>query len=57
MRSLVSINTSDLDRFLERPERLLKKSLELQIAIATFPEMPRHLLEILVDSSKSNLQY
>jgi hypothetical protein len=50
MRSLVSINTSDLDRFLARPERLLKKSLELQIAIATFPETPRHLLEILVDS-------
>lgn len=51
MRSRLSINASDLARFLDTPEDLLQESLELQIAIATFPETPRQLLEILVNSS------
>lgn len=56
MRSLVSIKTSDLERFLENPEDWSQESLELQIAIATFPETPPHLLEILVNSSKSSFK-
>lgn len=55
MRSLLSINASDLVRFLANPEDLLQESLEFQISIATFPETPRHLLEILVNSPEAEV--
>ena len=50
---LLQISASDLQRFLEAPQELLKESEEIQIAIASFPDTPRSLLEILVNSDYS----
>jgi hypothetical protein len=53
MQSLHRVSASDLQRFLESPEELLGESEEMQIAIASFSETPRSLLEILVNSDYS----
>ena len=55
MQSLHRVSTSDLERFLDAPEELLGESKEMQIAIATFSETPRSLLEILVNSDYSEV--
>ncbi len=52
---LLQISASDLQRFLETPEELLKESEEVQIAIATFPDTPRSLLAVLVNSDYSSV--
>lgn len=51
---LLQISTGDLQRFLDAPE-LLGESEEMQIAIATFPETPRSLLAVLVNSDYSTV--
>ncbi|MGB3761498.1 MAG: hypothetical protein WBA07_34820, partial [Rivularia sp. (in: cyanobacteria)] len=55
MQSLHRVNTGDLQRFLDAPEELLGESEEMQIAIATFPETPRSLLEVLINSDYSEV--
>lgn len=52
---LLQISTGDLQRFLDASEELLGKSEEMQIAIATFPETPRSLLAVLVNSDYSTV--
>ncbi|MEL6458020.1 MAG: hypothetical protein AAFQ91_07185 [Cyanobacteria bacterium J06621_15] len=55
MESLHRISKSDLERFLETPEELLRESEEIQIAVATFSETPRSLLEVLTNSDCSTV--
>ncbi|BAY81083.1 leucine rich repeat variant [Calothrix parasitica NIES-267] len=55
MRSLYRISASDLQRYLETPEELLTESEEIQIAVASFIETPRSLLEVLVNSDYSSV--
>lgn len=50
MRPLQPVSVSDLQRFLSLPEELLQESRDLQLAIASFPDTPRSLLEVLVNS-------
>ena len=53
MQSLHRISASDLQIFLESPEELLRESEEMQMAIASFPDTSRSLLEILINSEYS----
>ncbi|MEM1394740.1 MAG: hypothetical protein AAGG00_15905 [Cyanobacteria bacterium P01_H01_bin.150] len=55
MQSLYRINASDLQRFLETPEELLRESEEIQIAFASFSDTPQSLLEVLVESDYSSV--
>lgn len=50
MQLLLPVNASDIARFLASPESILTESKEFQIAVASFPETPRNLLEILANS-------
>jgi Leucine rich repeat variant len=50
MQPLLSISASDLQVFLDTKEQLLQQSVELQLAIASFANTPRSLLDILVNS-------
>ncbi|AFY57664.1 hypothetical protein Riv7116_5281 [Rivularia sp. PCC 7116] len=50
---LLQISASDLQIFLETPEELLTESEEMQIAVASFADTPRSLLEILLNSDYS----
>lgn len=50
MQPLVPVSGSDLQAFLSAPERLLQQPVALQLAIASFHQTPRSLLEILVNS-------
>ncbi|WP_414512998.1 hypothetical protein [Nostoc sp. PCC 9305] len=50
MQPLQPVSGSDLQRFLSAPEELLQQSVELQLAVASFHQTPRSLLEILVNS-------
>lgn len=50
MQPLQPVSGSDLQRFLSAPEELLQESVTLQLAIASFHQTPRSLLEILVNS-------
>ena len=52
MQPLQRVSTGDLQRFLDAPE-LLGESEEMQIAIASFPDTPRSLLQVLVNSDYS----
>ncbi|MGB3650741.1 MAG: hypothetical protein WBA41_05955 [Rivularia sp. (in: cyanobacteria)] len=52
---LLQISASDLQIFSESPEELLRESEEIQIAVATFPETPRSLLAVLVNSDYSSV--
>ncbi|KJH72534.1 hypothetical protein UH38_06670 [Aliterella atlantica CENA595] len=45
-----SISTSELQTFIDAPAQLLQQSQELQLAIASYPDTPRSLLEMLVSS-------
>ena len=53
MQLLHRISASDLQIFLESPEELLREAEEMQIAVASFADTPRRLLEILVNSDDS----
>ena len=55
MRSLLSVNPSDLARFSTNPAELLTESLEFQIAVATHLATPRNLLEILANSDNAEI--
>ena len=55
MQPLHRISASDLQTYLETPEELLTESEEIQIAVASFSETPRSLLEILVNSDCSTV--
>ncbi|MDF5710103.1 MAG: hypothetical protein PUP90_21150 [Nostoc sp. S4] len=50
MQPLQPVSVADLQRLLSAPEALLQESRNLQLAIASFPDTPRTLLEILVNS-------
>jgi hypothetical protein len=50
MRSLSPLSASDLQLFLANSEQLLQQSMELQLAVASFIDTPRNLLEVLVNS-------
>jgi hypothetical protein len=51
MQSLHRVSASDLQTYLEISEELLTESEEIQIAVASFPETPRSLLELSSDLS------
>jgi Leucine rich repeat variant len=51
MQSLLLLSASDLQAFLDTPEQLLQQSVELQLAVASYAETPRSLLDVLVNSS------
>ena len=53
MMQLSKVSARDLQRFLDTPGELLEESEEMQIAIATFSETPRNLLEVLMESNYS----
>ncbi len=55
MQSLHRVNAGDLQRFLDAPEELLGESRGIQIAVASFSETPRSLLEVLVNSNSSSV--
>lgn len=46
-----SVSASDLQAFLGAPEQLIKQPVELQLAIASFADTPKSLLEVLVNST------
>ncbi|MEH1945405.1 MAG: hypothetical protein V7K77_00150 [Nostoc sp.] len=50
MQPLQPVSGSDLQRFLSAPEQLLQQSVALQLAVASFHQTPRSLLEILVNN-------
>ncbi len=50
MQPLQPVSGSDLQSFLSAPEQLLQQSVALQLAVASFHQTPRSLLEILVNS-------
>ncbi|MEH1913598.1 variant leucine-rich repeat-containing protein [Nostoc sp.] len=50
MQPLQPVSGSDLQRFLSAPEELLQESVGLQLAVASFHQTPRSLLEILLKS-------
>ncbi|MGB3514673.1 MAG: hypothetical protein WBA93_36775, partial [Microcoleaceae cyanobacterium] len=45
------LNSQDLQPFLANPAQLTEQTIELQLAIANYPDTPTNLLEILVNSS------
>jgi len=55
MQSLHRVSESDLQRFLATPEELLRESEQIQIAVASFPDTPQSLLEVLVESDYSSV--
>ncbi|MEM6403818.1 MAG: hypothetical protein AAF757_26950, partial [Cyanobacteria bacterium P01_D01_bin.116] len=55
MQSLHRVSTEDLQRFLDAPEELLRETRRIQIFVASFPETPRNLLEVLVNSHYSEV--
>ncbi|PHM09222.1 hypothetical protein [Nostoc sp. 'Peltigera malacea cyanobiont' DB3992] len=55
MQPLQPVSGSDLQRFLSAPEELLQESVALQLAIASFHQTPRSLLEILVNSADAQV--
>ncbi|MEO1431567.1 MAG: hypothetical protein AAFV71_21415 [Cyanobacteria bacterium J06633_8] len=55
MQSLHRVSAGDLQRFLDAPEELLGESEEIQIAIATFSETPRSVLQVLLNSEYSEV--
>jgi Leucine rich repeat variant len=50
MQPLISVTASDLQAFLPAPKKLLQQSIEFQLAVASYPDTARGLLEILVNS-------
>ncbi|BAY26877.1 leucine rich repeat variant [Calothrix sp. NIES-2100] len=50
MQPLQPVSLSNLQAFLDTPAQLLGQSVELQLAIASFPDTPRSLLEVLVNN-------
>lgn len=50
-----SLDSSDLQPFLDNRAQLASETQELQLAIANYPLTPRHLLEILTSSSDSQV--
>lgn len=50
MQRLISLDANTLKFFGDRPETILTENLALQIAIATHPDTPRHVLEVLANS-------
>ncbi len=55
MQPLQPVSGSDLQRFLSAPEQLLQESVALQLAVASFHQTPRSLLEILVNSADAQV--
>jgi hypothetical protein len=53
MQSLHRVSALDLQRFLDAPEELLGESEQMQIAVASFADTPRSLLQVLVNSDYS----
>ncbi|GJD21881.1 hypothetical protein RIVM261_068370 [Rivularia sp. IAM M-261] len=51
MQRLQSVSASDLQAFLGAPEQLLQQPVELQLAVASFADTPKSLLEVLVNSA------
>ena len=47
------LNLNDLQPFLANREQLREQTVELQLAIANYPDTPRNLLELLANSSDS----
>ncbi|MGK7923525.1 MAG: hypothetical protein AB4080_26360 [Trichodesmium sp.] len=47
------LNLNDLQPFLANPEQLQEQTVELQLAIANYPDTPRNLLKLLANSSHS----
>ncbi len=50
IQPLLLLKASDLQVFLDPPEQLLQQSVKLQLAVASFVDTPRSLLDILVNS-------
>ncbi|PSF38115.1 hypothetical protein C7H19_06495 [Aphanothece hegewaldii CCALA 016] len=50
MEFLSSLSLSELQPFLNNPEQLTRESVSFQLAVANFPQTPRHLLQILIES-------
>lgn len=55
MQPLGLVSGSDLQRFLSAPGQLLQESVALQLAVASFYQMPRSLLEIIVNSADAQV--
>ena len=53
MEQLISIDANTLQPFISNPESIASQAIPLQIAIASYPETPRSLLEILAKSDTS----
>lgn len=49
------LNLSDLQPFLDRPEQLANQPIPFQIAVANYPQTPRHLLEVLANSTNPQI--
>ncbi|MBW4532380.1 MAG: hypothetical protein KME09_00405 [Pleurocapsa minor HA4230-MV1] len=52
MQRLISLDANTLKSFGDRPETILTENLALQIAIATHPDTPPHVLEVLANSDQ-----
>ncbi|MBD2166961.1 hypothetical protein H6G04_21455 [Calothrix membranacea FACHB-236] len=55
MQPLQPVSVADLQAFLDTPEQLLQQSPQLQLAVASYIETPRSLLEVLVNSTDSQV--
>jgi hypothetical protein len=49
------LNLCDLQPFLDRPEQLANQPIPFQIAVANYPQTPRHLLEVLANSTNPQI--
>ncbi|BAZ01968.1 leucine rich repeat variant [Tolypothrix tenuis PCC 7101] len=55
MQPLQPVSVADLQAFLDTPEQLLQQSPQLQLAVASYIETPRSLLEVLANSTDTQV--
>ena len=55
MDLLEPLTASNLQPFIDNPEQLVSQNEGFQIAIANYPETPRRLLEVLVNSPNAQI--
>ncbi len=55
MELLQPLTLSNLQPFIDNPEQLVTQHERFQIAVANYPETPRRLLEVLVNSSNAQI--
>ena len=55
MKQLIALETNTLQTFIDNPASITTEDIPLQIAVASHPDTPRNLLEILASSNISEV--